>query len=222
MSVNCNTIVEDYVDVVIKFDENVIKTKSSLGRSASIAIHAALSDCYKAMETLESSTSVTGGEAVYLRAAINKLETAAQALRGMREILARGRPSDAVISWLNALDYDRLYEVGRKRGVIPADIEQWSRLTQLMRSPDHLLVTDTLIADVKDLEREINDMIDSLLSGRTGAPMTAEQSERLLKVRTGLVQFSTFGQMVSYLNAVKPMDKSWCRHMETADLTSAV
>jgi len=204
MSVNCNRRVV--------FDSETMEEKSSLGQSVSITVHAALSNCYKAIETLEMSRAATGAEAVYLRAATSKLEATAQALHRMREILAKGRPSEATIAWLEALDYDRLYVAGTKRGLIPAASEQWNRLVELMRSPDHLTVTSCLIADVEDLRREIHSMIDALLSG---TPLTAE---RLLTVQTALVQFSTFAQMVSYLNAVEPMDMTWCRHEAVVDL----
>jgi hypothetical protein len=210
MATNCNKIVQ--------FDNNTLEAKSSLGRSASIAVHAALSDCYKAIETLEMSRSATGAEIVYLRAATNKFETAAQALRGMREILARGRPSEAFFVWREALDYDRLYEAGRKRGLIPANIEQWNRLLELMRSLDHLIITDCLIADVGDLQRKIHSMVETLLSAPLGTPLSTEQAERILTIQTALVQFSTFAQMVAYLNAVEPMDQTWCRHADMADL----
>jgi len=203
MSVNCNT--------VVAFDPNTLEAKSSLGRSASIAVHAALGDCYKAIETVELSRATTGAEVVYLRAATSKLGTAAEALRGMREILSRGRPSEAVVAWVEALDYDRLYEAGTKRRLIPTGVEQWNRLAELMRSLDHLAVTECLIGDVEYLRREIHATVDSLLSGSQGTPLTAEQAERLLTIQTALVQFSVFAQMVAYLNAVEPMDKRWCR-----------
>lgn len=83
MTVNCNRIVA--------LDDKTMQEKSSLGRSVSIAIHTVLSNCYKAIETLETSHAATGAEVVYLRAATSKLETAAQALRGMREILEMGK-----------------------------------------------------------------------------------------------------------------------------------
>jgi len=181
-------------------------------------VHAALSNCYKAIETLEMNRTATGAEAVYFRAAASKLESAAQALRGMREILATGRPSDATVAWLKALDYDRLYAAGTKRGLIPTVVEQWNRLVELMRSLDHLAVTDRLIADVEDLGREIHFIVDSLLVATPGALLTAEQVERLLTVQTALVQFSIFAQMASYLNAVQPMDATWCRGVDVADL----
>jgi len=209
MGVNCNKI--------IAFDEKTMQEKSSLGRSVSIAIHTALSNCYKAIETLEMSRAATGAEVVYLRAATSKLETAAQALRGMREILERGKPSEASIAWLKALDYDRLYETGTKRGLIPAFVEEWNRLVELMRSLDHLAVTNCLIADVENLQKEIHSMVDTVLLGTSDARLNTEQSERLPILQTALVQFSTFAQMVSYLNAIEPMDTTWCRHVEKAD-----
>lgn len=212
MSVNCNRI--------FMLDAEALEEKYSLGRSVSIAVHAALSNCYKAMETLGMSRAATGAEVVYFRAATDKLETAAQALRRQREILARGRPSEAALVWLNALDYDRLYVAGTERGRIPAVVEQWNRLVQLMKSPDHLTVTNCLIADVEDLRREIHSIIDTLLSGTPGAPLIAEPAELLSTIQTALVQFLTFAQMVNYVDhgIGEPLDTKWCRHVDEADL----
>jgi hypothetical protein len=213
MSQNCNR--------VIAFDPETLDRKSSLGRSASSAVHAALSDCYRAVEDLETRQAATGAEVVYLRAAAGKFEAAAQALRGMRDILVTGTLSDAAVAWFEALDYSRLYEAGVQQRLIPASLEQWSRLVALVRSLDHLAVTDRLIADVGDLRREIDSLISFLLSGAPGAPLTAEHTQRLLRIQTALVQFSTFAQMVAYLNAVEPLDQTWCRHVDTAELATA-
>jgi hypothetical protein len=195
---------------MVQLDVKTLEEKSSLGRSVSIAIHDALSNCYKAIETLEMSRAATGAEAVYLRAATNKLQTAKQALGGMREILDKGKVSEAGISWLKALNYDRLYETGTKRGLIPAFVEEWDRLVKLMRSLDHLAVTNCLIADVENLQNEILSLIDILLPGTPDTHLKPEQSERLPVLQTALVKFSAFAQMVSYLNAVEPMDPTWC------------
>jgi hypothetical protein len=205
-------------NAILALDDKALEEKSSLGWSVSIAVHAALSNCYKAIETLEINRAATGAEIVYLRAATSKLETAAEALRRMREILAEGSLSEAAIAWLKALDYDRLYVAGTKRGQIPAVIEQWNRLVELKRPLDHLAVANCLISDVEDLRREIHSLIDILLSGTPGAPLSAEQAERVPAIQTALVQFSTFAQMVSYLNAVEPMDPRWCRDVDMADL----
>src|SRR4051812_20765920 len=113
MAQNCNAI--------IPFEPNTLEAKAALGRSASIALHAALSDCFKAIETLETRQASTGAEVVYLRAATGQLETTVQALRGMREILETGSLSSEASAWLERLDYDRLYESGTSRRLIPAD-----------------------------------------------------------------------------------------------------
>jgi len=209
MSVNCNSI--------LQAGAKDLEEKADLGRSASIAIHAALSNCYKAVETLETSRTATGAEVVYFRATANKLEAAAQALRGMLDILAKGSLSDASMAWLKALDYDRLYASGTKRGLIPANAEQWNRLVGMMRSLDRLAVTNRLIADVEDLEKKIHSMIDALLSDSTGGPITTEEAEHLSTIQTALVQFATFTQMVSYLNVVEPRDMAWCRQVSPPD-----
>lgn len=209
MSQVCNTI--------LALDEKSLEEKSSLGSSVSIALHSVLSSCYKAFETLETNRATTGAEAVYLRAATSKLETAAQALRRMREILAGGRLSEAAIAWLKALDYDRLYEAGTKRGKIPAVIEQWNRLVELNRPLDHLAVVNCLISDVEDLRREIHSAID-ILPGTPGTPLSTEQLERLPIIQSALVQFSIFAQMVGYLNAVEPMDTRWCRYVDMTEI----
>jgi len=208
MSVNCNTIVA--------LDDKTLEEKSSLGRSVSVSIHAALSNCYKAIETLEMSHTATGAEAVYFYAAITKLEAASQALRQMREILAKGKPSEATIDWIKTLDYDRLYIAGAKRGLIPPVIDQWNHLVVLMKSLDHLAITNCLITDIEDLRGKIHSMIATPLSSTLSAPLTTEQVEGLCIIQTALIQFSTFAQMVSYLNAVEPMDPTWCRYIDVA------
>jgi hypothetical protein len=223
MAVNCNKVasVLQAFDQSAPFDDDTIEAKSSFGRSASMSVNSALSDCYKAIETLEMSRATIGAEVVYLRAAINKLETAERALRGMREILARGRTTDAFDTWVETLDYDRLYEAGTKRGLIPAGIEQWKRLVELMRSPDHLAATDGPLIDVEELQREIYSLVDALISNTPGAPLTAEHTERVLIVQTALIKFSIFAQLAAYLNAVEPMDKTWSKRIDMADLVKA-
>lgn len=88
---------------------------------------------------------------------------------------------------------------------------------ELMRSLDHLAVTNRLIADVENLQEEIHCVIETVLSGTSDACLNTEQLERLPNLQTALVQFSTFAQMVSYLNAIEPIDTTWCRHVEKAD-----
>lgn len=210
MSVNCNKIVQ--------FDDDTLEAKSSLGRSASAAVHAALSDCYKAIETLEANRSATGAETVYLQSARTKLETAAEALRGMREILSKGEPSKAVIAWLGVLDYDRLYEAGTKRSLIPSSTEQWNRLTTLMRTLDHLAVTNCLIADVEEVQRRIDFVVDDVRSASDSELFTPGKTERVLALETALHSFSIFAQMVAYVNAIEPMDKTWTRQVDIGDL----
>jgi len=168
-----------------------------------------LSNAYKAIEVVETNPALTGAEIVYLRAAGDKLDTVTQALYGMRDILARGRPTEATIAWLRALDYDALYSAGTERGLIPAVGEQWERLAKLMASLNHLSVTNSLIADVEALRQKINSSIDILRSTAPDTPLTVEKVECLSAVQTSLVELSTFAQMVSYLNAVEPMDGRW-------------
>lgn len=202
MSVNCNRIAQ--------LHQSQLEEKSALGRRASMAVHGALSHCYRAIETLEASGAATGAEGVYLTAATSKLDTAADALRGMRDILLTGKPSEAGFAWLDALDYDRLYEVGRKRNLIPAGTEQWACFVKLMKSRDHLAVTSYLITAVEGLQKEIQATFDSLARGR-GAPISEEQVERVWALQAALIEFSVFAQMVAYVNVIEPMDRTWCR-----------
>lgn len=203
MAQNCNRI--------IAFDAKTLETKSSLGRLASISVHAALSSCFKAIEALEMRRISTGAEVVYLQAAIAKFEEAVQALRGMRNILVTGELSREAADWLQALDYDRLYESGTARHLIPASAEQWDRLVGMSTSLNHLAVTDSLIADVQGIQQEIGATAEDLGSSKPGSALTGEQVERLLRIRTDLVQFATFAQMVAYLNAIEPMSEEWRR-----------
>jgi len=213
MSVNCNRLVD--------FDDDTLELKSSLGRSVSIAVHAAMSDCYKAIESLEVRRAATGTEVVYLRAATGKLDSAAEALRGMRQILTKGRPSETFFAWRENLDYERLYNTAVKRGRIPAAAEQWNRLVTLISSRDHLTVTDCLIEDVENLRRDIDSVVETLLSSPSGVRLPAEQVEQVLTVQTALLQFSTFAQMVAYLNAIEPLDGTWSRREAGNELVAA-
>jgi hypothetical protein len=196
---------------ILALDEKLLEEKSSLGLSVSISVHAALSNFHKASEILETNRAATGAEVVYLRAAVSKLEAAAQALRKMRDILTQGSLSEAATAWLDALDYDRLYAAGRERGQIPAVIEQWNRLVNLKKPLDPVVIANCLISDVEDLQKKAQLMVNTLLSGTTSASLTVEQVERLCDIHASIINFSCFAQMVSYLNAVEPMDTRWCR-----------
>lgn len=220
MAVNCNRVSSNLqaFDPSIPFTDDIIETKSSLGRTASIAIHAARSNCYKALETLEMSPTVNGSEVVYLRAATSKLNTAAKAIRGMRDILARGKTTDEFRAWLETLDYDRLYKVGTEKNLIPTGIEQWKRLVELMKSPNDLAATESLITDLEKLQKEIDLIVNTLISNTSDSSLTAKQVEHILIIQTTLIQFSIFAQMVAYLNAVEPMDKTWCHNIDTPEL----
>jgi hypothetical protein len=204
MSVNCNKL--------IPFDSDTLEAKASLGRAVSVALNAALRHSCKAIEIMESSRAATGAEVVYLRASGSKLDTAVHGLHGMKEILVGGRLSEASVAWLKALDYNRLYSVGTEKGLIPRVIEQWSRLVALMESPDHLSVTDRLVADVEAVKRDIDAVIASSESGR---------ADRLVKIQSAMIQLVAFAQMVSYLNNIEPMDPSWCRSDAGVDPGSA-
>lgn len=210
MAVNCNTIVP--------LDAHMLDKKAALGRSVSVAVHAALSNCYRAIEALEVSCTRTGAEVVYLQTAITKLDAAAQALCGMREILATGKPSEENIEWLQSLDFDRLYDTGSKKGLIPPFVEQWNRLVGLVKSSDHLSVTDCLIADVEALKKKIHSVINIDLSGTPDASVRETNLENLAMLQTALVEFSSFAQMVNYLNALQPLDARWCRALEQPEL----
>ena len=119
---------------ILPLDITELEEKSALGLSVSIALHASLSNCFKAIEILETNRTATGAEAVYFRAAISKLETAEQALRKIHEILARASLPEAAVAWLKALDYDRLYAAGTKRGQIPRSVNSGTALWSL-KSP---------------------------------------------------------------------------------------
>jgi len=213
MSQNCNTIID--------FDTHTLEKKRSLGRSASIAIHSALSTAYKAIETLETRQASTGAEVVYLRAALGKLQAAAQAVRGMREILVTGELSSTASEWLSALDYDRMFHSGVADRRIPASREQWDRLVGMTTSLNHLAVTDCLLADLSDLEGELGSSIHSLLSGTPGDALSSEQIQHLFAIQSALLQFATFAQMVAYMNAIEPLDEFWIRRVDTLSFASA-
>ncbi|MCA9863263.1 MAG: hypothetical protein KC432_09590 [Thermomicrobiales bacterium] len=206
MAQNCNKIVA--------FDTNTLQRKSSLGRSASVAIHAALSATYRGVEALETRQAFTGSEVVYFSAALGKLREASRALQGMRDILVTGELSDEAAHWLKAFDYERLYQTGIAERRIPASHEQWSRMVSLTTSLNHLAVTDALLSDLADIEALIASAASSL---QVGSALTPEQVRDLLAIQSSLLQFVAFAQMVAYMNVIEPLDPRWVRRSEVRD-----
>jgi hypothetical protein len=130
----------------------------------------------------------------------------------MLDILRTTKLTEASAAWLGVLDYDRLYEVGTKKGLIPAFGEQWRRLVELMKSLDHLAVAN--IADVEDLQRKI----DSIMNTELSHSSDSRAGERIPVLQSALVQFSAFAQMVSYLNALEPLDPMWRQNEKASGL----
>ena len=83
---------------------------------------------------------------------------------------------------------------------------------ELKKPLDHLAVAKCLISDVEGLRRKIHSLVDNLLSGNIpDVPLSFDQADHISTIQTALLQFSAFAQMVSYFNAIEPLDSSWCR-----------
>lgn len=196
----CNTIA--------LLDSNTIEEKTALGRSVSIAMLGALSDCYKAIENLQTKHVATS-EVVYLQSAVAKLETGEKALCKIRDIMASVRPSDEAITWLKELDFDRLYQNGIQRGLIPSSIEQWHRLVQINQTQNYLGVVEALITDFNSVRIQIESLIKTLSSVDTASRLKRDDAHSVLCVQTALTEFTAFGQMVAYVNAIEPLKDEW-------------
>jgi hypothetical protein len=196
----CNTIAS--------LDQNTMEEKSALARSVSIAMLGALSDCYKAIENLQTPHAAKS-EVVYLQSAVAKLETGEKALCKIRDILASVRPSDEAITWLKELDFDRLYQDGLQRGLIPSSTEQWNRLVQINQTQNYLGVAKTLIADFNSVKTQIESLIKTLGSVDTASLLKREDAHSMLCMQTALAEFTAFGQMVAYVNAIEPLKDEW-------------
>ncbi len=193
---------------VAQLDTPALEAKSALGESVSIAVLGALSDSYKAIENFQTVPAAKF-EVVYLQSAAVKLETAEIALRKMRDILASVPPSDEAIAWLAELDYDRLYQDGTQRGLIPSSIDQWNRLAQINRTQNYLGVADALIADANSLRAQIESLIETLTSAETPASLEREAVRDMLGLQSALAELAVFGQMVAYFNAIEPLADEW-------------
>jgi len=197
---NCNT--------VAALDTPELEAKSALGRSVSADVLGALSDCYKAIEHLQTEHAAKF-EVVYLRSATAKLGSAEKALHKMRDILSSVPPSEEAISWLKELDYDLLYRDGTQRGLIPSSIDQWSRLVQINRTQNYLGVAEVLIDDANNARTQIEALIESLTSADIADGSKVDSVQGMLRLQTTLAEFAVFGQMVAYVNAVEPLTEEW-------------
>lgn len=193
---------------IASLDPNTLEEKSALGRSVSIAMLGALSDCYKAIENLQAR-HMTTFEVVYLQSAVVKLETGEKALCMIRDIMASVRPSDEAITWLKELDFDRLYQEGCQRGLIPASIEQWNRLVQINQTENYLGVIEALIADFNRVRTQIESLIKTPGSADTASPLERDEGYSVLRMQTVLAEFTVFGHMVAYVNGIEPLKDEW-------------
>lgn len=193
---------------IVSLNPNKMEEKSALGRSVSIAVLGALSDCYKAIENLQTK-HMAKFEVVYLQSAATKLETGEKALCKIRDIMASVRPSDEVITWLKELDFERLYQDGIQRGLIPSSIEQWNRLVRINHTQNYLGVVEALIADFNSVRIQIESLIKTLGSVDTTSPLKIDEVHSVLRVQTVLAEFAVFGQMVAYVNAIEPLTDEW-------------
>jgi len=186
-----------------------LEAKSALGRSVSADVLGALSDCYKAIEHLQTEQAAKF-EVVYLRSATAKLKTAEKALRKMRDILASVPPSEEAIAWLKELDYDRLYQDGIHRGLIPSSIDQWNRLAEINRTQNYLGVAEVLIDDANSVLTQIDSLIETLASADTATVFERDSVvQGMLCLQSALAEFAAFGQMVAYVNALEPLTDEW-------------
>jgi hypothetical protein len=168
----------------------------------------ALSDCYKAIEHLQAE-STPKSEVVYLRAAATKLETGEKALRKMQDILTSVRPTDEMLAWLKELDYDRLYQYGTQRGLIPSNETQWDRLAQINRTQGYLGVAGVLIDDANGVRIQIEALIEALAPVNAATCIKRDNIQDMLRLQSTLADFAAFGQMVAYVNAIEPLTDEW-------------
>jgi hypothetical protein len=191
-----------------ELDAPTVEAKSALGRAVSIAVLGALSDCYKAIENLQTEHAAKT-EVVYLRSAAAKLETGEKALHKMWDILASSSPSDEVVAWLRGLDFERLYQDGIQRGLISPSRDQWDRLVQLIQTQDYLDIVEVLIADANSVRTRIESLIEMLTSVDTAASLKRDEVNSMLSLQAALAEFAVFGQMVAYINAIEPLTGEW-------------
>jgi hypothetical protein len=192
-----------------ELDAPTIEAKSALGRSVSIAVLGALSDCYKAIENLQTEHAAKT-EVVYLRSAAAKLETGEKALHEMWDILASSSPSDEVVAWLRGLDFERLYQDGMQRGLISPSRDQWDRLVQLIQTQNYLDdIVEVLIADANSVRTRIESLIEMLTSLDTATSLKRDEVNSMLSLQAALAEFAVFGQMVAYINAIEPLTGEW-------------
>lgn len=198
MSQVCNKLAE--------LNEAQLEAKGTFAKAGSTRVLAAMSDFYKAAELLETASKATGHEEVYIRSAGVKLEGSLAAFEKMRKILKGASHSEGANNWLCSLDFDRLYREGTRRGVIPTNGEQWSRLVQVNLSKGYLGVADALIDDVRNLQMEIESLIKCL-----GASEPKDWPAALIGMHTAFANYAAFAQMVAFVNALTPLDPTWSR-----------
>jgi hypothetical protein len=197
---------------IANLDETQLDAKAALARAATLAVLGAMSDCYKAAEAVEApdANHAVGPQHVYLRSASTKLDGAITAFVRNGEILGSVQPREEALEWLRNLDYDRLYNEGVRSRMIPANAAQWSRLVDTNRSQGYLGVVDQLIGDTKELQCDINNVLEESAEKTTDAPAN-EVPVPLAALLAALSNFAAFAQMVGYLNKLTPLDLAWTK-----------
>jgi len=171
----------------------------------------AVSELYKASEMLQAKRPAKLVIA-YLRYADVKLDTALFALQRTKDILGSVAPREDALRWLHDLDFDRLYREGIAQGNIPTAVEQWRRLSELNMAQGYLGVVDALILDVRTIRGNLNSIIERLEISDQSAP--EDFGLDIVRMHSALANFTTFAQMVAYLNILTPLDPAWVRVTE--------
>jgi hypothetical protein len=207
MAVNCNKVTD--------LTDQQLEAKKSLAGTANSAVLDAMSDCYKAAQITQASSALGAGQ-VYLRAASVKFSTAGAALTRNLKILRSVEPDGAILHWLKLLDYDALYESGLAGGFFPDNPKQWTRLIEINQQGGYLRATESLIEDVAALGRAV----DSLSDDPSWHVTDRGASGGLARLLSGLADFTTFAQMVAFLNALEPLDARWIKKSLSSAITA--
>jgi len=192
--------------------DEMMREKTPLARRASARVLGATSDFYKALERMEYNPT-EDAVVPYLQSGAISLEMAEVELRRVRDINA-SNPSpqeySAFVAWARDLDFQRLYVQGTSLGLIPPHMAQWKRLAGIQQNEGPIGLLDHLLTDLGSIRARATQLIE-IMQSQPGTPTITEVSTKLLALYTAIIELSAFGRMISYMNAVEPMDPQWSR-----------
>jgi len=200
----------DICNKALGLTDEMMEEKTPLGRSASVDMLGATSDLYRALERLEYGP---GSDLAipFLESASVRLERAEYALQGVRKVnMSNPSPQEYArfVEWARGLDFDALYEHGTRLGLIPGHAQQWQRLAELHIQEGPKAVLDTLLTEIAALRSRITKLVEQLRSEEAGEAH-GDARTQVLVLDAAVVEFSTFGRMISFVNEIEPMDERW-------------